>query len=59
MQSPPYVIEYQLTEFQVECHQRFVIADPENQKILSYVWPGLFDDEDDNGACLVRGVVIT
>ena len=57
VQNPPFVVEYQQTEFKPEIHQRFISADPDNDKISSYVWPGLFDD--DQGACLVRGVVIT
>ena len=57
VQNPPFTVEYQLTEFKPECHQRFISADPDIDRISSYVWPGLF--EEDSGVCLVKGVVIT
>jgi len=57
VQSPPLIIEYTTLDFKTEFHSRFITADAENEKIVSYVWPGLLDEE--TGTCLSRAVVIT
>ncbi|CAF4910890.1 unnamed protein product [Rotaria sp. Silwood1] len=56
-QTPPYYIEFQITKYDKQIHERFHTSDNESETIVEYIWPCLIDGRD--RTCVAKGVVIT
>ncbi|CAF0980577.1 unnamed protein product [Rotaria sp. Silwood1] len=56
-QNPPYYIEFQITKYDKQIHERFHTSDNESDTIIEYIWPCLIDGRD--RICVAKGVVIT
>jgi hypothetical protein len=56
-QTPPYYIEFQITKYDKQIHERFHTSNNESETITEYIWPCLIDGRD--RTCVAKGVVLT
>ncbi|XP_014667833.1 PREDICTED: uncharacterized protein LOC106809307 [Priapulus caudatus] len=56
-QIPAFSIEYESSVFTPELHERHHTSDQYSDRILTYLWPSLIENE--RGPCVYKGVVVT